>query len=144
MKHKLLYLFPLLIACTAGCSKKPAVVDYQLTVPTGNFTGLFTRYHLTVATGKIDTLYANILLNLDASGNFAVTGDTSIHAGSFGKYSLGTGDDLLFTDKTLPATGTPVKPHLSGDYLFTYGSGILNLQKDVGDSLSYQYSFTKN
>jgi len=144
MKYKLIYLFPLLIAFTAGCSKKAAVVNYQLPVPVGNFTGQFTRYHLTVATGKIDTLYANILLNLDASGSFAVTGDTTVHAGSFGKYSLGVNDDLSFTDKTLPVTGTPAKPHLNGNYMFTYNSGILLMQKDVGDSLSYQYNFTKN
>jgi hypothetical protein len=128
----------------AACTKKTEVVNNQLTLPVGNFTGTFTRLHLTHATGKIDTLNANILLNLSASGSYAVTGDTTIHAGSFGTYGFGYADDLVFTDKTLPPTGTPAKPHLSGDYQYSYNSGLLEMIKNVGDSLSYQYNFTKN
>jgi hypothetical protein len=134
----------MLLVCLAGCAKKPATVNYQQTLPVGTFTGVFIRLHLTHATGKIDTVNANLLLALDASGNFAVTGDTSLHAASMGKYGFGVNDDLIFTDKTLPTTGTPTKSHLSGDYQFTYNSGLLEMLKLVGDSLSYQYQFTKN
>jgi hypothetical protein len=146
MKRNLTYSIVLLLVClTVACSKKPDVVNYQLTVPVGAFTGKFARFHLTHATGKVDTIYANsLLLNLDVSGNFAVTGDTSIHAGSFGKYGLGVGDDLIFTDKTLPPTGTPAKLHLNGDYQYTYNSGILEMVRNVSDSLSYQYVFIHN
>ncbi|HEY4328042.1 MAG TPA: hypothetical protein VGN20_28920 [Mucilaginibacter sp.] len=146
MKRNLVYLLSLLTltAVVAGCAKKPATINYQQTLPVGNFTGKFVRLHLTHATGKIDTVNANLLLSLDASGNFVVTGDTSLHAGSMGKYGFGVTDDLIFTDKTLSATGTPTKSHLSGDYQFTYNSGLLEMLKLVSDSLSYQYQFTKN
>jgi hypothetical protein len=147
MKRNLTYSIVLLlmICIAAACTKKTDVVNYQLTVPTGSFTGKFIRLHLTHATNKVDTINANsLLLNLDASGNFTVTGDTSVHAGSFGKYGLGVGSDLVFTDKTFPTTGTPAKQHLNGDYLYTYNSGILEMLRNVSDSLSYQYIFTKN
>jgi hypothetical protein len=145
MKYKLLYLLPLLIACMTACKKTPVVKTPPLAVPVGNFTGQYTRLHLTVATGVIDTSYAQILLSIDSMGNYAVTGDTStLQAGSYGKCTLGYADDLLFTDKTLPAKGTPVKDHLSGTYQYTYGFGILTLQKAVSDSLLYEYNFTKN
>jgi hypothetical protein len=145
MKHKLLYLLPLLIACITACKKTTVVKTPPLSVPVGNFTGLYTRLHLTVKTGVVDTSYAQILLSIDSLGNYAVTGDTStLQAGSYGKCTLGYADNLSFIDKTLPAKGTPVKDHLSGDYFYTYSFGILLMQKTVGDSLFYQYNFTKN
>jgi hypothetical protein len=145
MKRNLVYLLPLLITCFAGCSKDPKTVNYQITPPVGNFSGTFQRWHLSHATGKTDTVTANLYLHLDAAGTFTVTGDTAtVHAGSFGTYGLGVGDDLVFKDKTLPPTGTPAKVHLSGSYVNSYSSGNLVLQKTIGDSLFYQYNLNMN
>jgi hypothetical protein len=144
MKLKFYYAIPLIVACLAGCSKDPVVATPQLSVPVGSFTGRFVRYHLTVATSKVDTVYANLLLSIDASGNYAVSGDTAkYHAGSLGTVALGANDDLVFTDKTLPPTGTPAKTHLSGTYNFTYNSGIFEMSR-LGDTISTQYQFIHN
>ena len=143
MKRPLIYFVPLLMVCLAGCLSKPAAV-IPTPHPKGSFSGKFWRFHFTKATSKIDTLIANITLVLDSAGNYSVGGDTtSVHAGSFGKWGLGVGDDLVFTDKTLPATGTPTKQHLDGDYLYSYDGSTLQLLKGIGDTLSYQYSFSK-
>jgi len=143
MKHSFTYIVLLVTICVAGCSKKTPVENIPLVTPTGTFGGFFRLVHTTVATGKNDTVKANLTLVLDAQGNFTVTGDTSsVHAGSFGKFSLGYSDDLSFTDKTNLAA-IPKKSHLNGDYKYKLEGAVLGLDKNVGDSLSYQYYFTK-
>jgi hypothetical protein len=146
MKRNFIYLLPLLMIFFAGCLSKPAaVVIPPVTVPVGSFTGVFKYYHITTKTGVTDSLTADITVTFDAQGNFTVGGDTTtVHAGSFGKCILGSADDLIFTDKTLPATGTPAKKHLDGDYLDSYNGTTLQMLKGVGDSLSYRYVFNKS
>src|ERR1700761_2160859 len=115
MKNKL-YLLPALLLFAASCSKSPAAINYQLTLPKGNYTGTFYRFHQNQTTLKADTTSASIMLTLNGT-NFTVTGDTSkLHAGSFGTYALGTGSFLTFKDKTEPTSGTPAKVHLNGNY----------------------------
>jgi len=143
MKRTLLYLTPLLVAYLAGCTKKTPVTNYQSPSFAGTYSAAFVRLHTNQTTGKSDTVTANLTLTMDAAGNFTVTGDTTQHAGSYGTYSLGYTDDLIFTDKTLPATGTPTKSHLSGDYLYTNATNALGLKKVVGDSILYTYYLTK-
>lgn len=144
MKRTLIYLLPLLMAFATGCLSKPdKVVIPPSRVPEGTFTGKFRRLHLTVKTHLIDTLNANLTITFDASGNYAVSGDTSIHAGCKGLCILGVGDDLVFTDKN-PSTTTQAKQHLNGDYLYTYDGSNLQLLRGVGDTLSYQYNFNKS
>jgi hypothetical protein len=142
MKRNFTYLLPILLACFAGCLSKPApVVIPPVTVPTGSYTGVFKYYHINTKTGVVDSLIAHLNLKFDASGNYSVSGDTTKHAGSLGKCVLGPTDDLIFTDKTFPATGTPGKMHLDGDYLDSYNGTDLQLLKGVGDSISYRYNF---
>jgi hypothetical protein len=143
MKRNLIYLLPLFILCMASCLSKPDKVAPTPAL-SGTFSGQFQRVHTSVSKGENDTLIANISLTL-TNGVFSVAGDTStVHAGSKGTYTLGVGDDYIFTDTTLPATGTPAKTHLSGDYKFQYNGTILGLDKNVGDTISYQYYLTKN
>ena len=143
MKRSSIYLLPLLLISLASCSKKTPVENIPLVTPTGTFGGYIQLVHTTVATGKNDTSTANLTLVLDNQGNYAVTGDTStLHAGSLGKFSLGYNDDLLFTDKTNLNAGNK-KVHLNGDYRYQYNGSVLQMDKNVGDSLSSQYYFTK-
>jgi hypothetical protein len=142
-KFHLLYLLPLLMA--AGCGKEKVVATPQIELPAGIFNGPFAKIHRNLTSGKSDTVVATIKLTTDASGNFAVTGDTSaVHAGSKGKFTLGYGQDLVFTDKTFSSTGTSTKAHLNGDYIFSFDGSSFQLVRGVGDTISYQYVLTKS
>jgi hypothetical protein len=147
MKRKFIYFLPLLLVVIymVSCSKETVQKTIPLVVPTGTFDGSFKLVHTTVSTGKNDTVGANLTMVTDAQGNFTITGDTSaVHAGSFGKFSLGVGSDLVFTDNTFPKAGIPTKSHLNGDYRYLYDGNTLGLDKNVGDSLSYQYFFVRS
>jgi hypothetical protein len=127
----------------ASCLSKVKTAVNPIILPKGTFVGQFAKLHRNITTGKSDTAYANLTLKMDSLGNYAISGDTAtVHAGSFGKFGLGVGNDMLFTDKTLPPTGTPAKTHLNGDYLYQYSNGVLEFVKGEGDTISYQYYFT--
>jgi hypothetical protein len=144
MKHSFTYILLLVTICLASCSKSTPVQTNPVPTPSGTFGGFFQLVHTTVKTGLNDTVSCNLTLLLDGQGNFTVTGDTSTyHAGSKGKFSLGIGDDLVFTDNTSNKL-FPKKAHLNGDYKYEYNGSVLGLDKNVGDSLSYQYYFTKS
>ena len=133
MKRTLLYLIPLLVAIIAGCTKSSPVTNIPAPTFNGSYSTKFIRLHQNLTTLKYDTVLATLSLTMDNSGNFAVAGDTTLHAGSHGTYALGYSDDLLFTDKTLLSTATPVKYHLDGDYKYVVtGSSTLSLQKKCG------------
>jgi hypothetical protein len=142
-KLNLLYLLPLLIAM--GCGKEKIASTPQIQLPAGIFNGPFAKIHRNLTSGKSDTVVATIKLTTDASGNFAVTGDTStVHAGSKGKFSLGYGQDLVFDDKTFSATSTSTKTHLNGDYIYSYDGSSFQMVRGVGDTISYQYILTQS
>jgi hypothetical protein len=142
-KLHLLCLLPLLMA--VGCGKEKVQATPQIQLPAGIFNGPFAKIHRNLTSGKSDTLVATIKLTTDATGNFAVTGDTStVHAGSKGKFVLGYGQDLVFDDKTFSATSTSTKAHLNGDYIFSYDGGTFELVQGIGDTISYQYILTKS
>src|ERR1700756_2572927 len=101
MKHKLLYLIPLVIIFLPGClGGKTAPTP----VLSGTFSGQFTLFHRHTTTSPFDTLKANITLNLASGGTYNVTGDTStVIAGSKGTYQVAlNGNFILFIDSTLP------------------------------------------
>lgn len=145
MKRTLLYLTPLLVIWLAACTKSVPVTNIPAPTFSGTYGTQFIRLHQNMTSGKIDTTLATISITMDKSGAFSVAGDTStVHAGSHGTYSLGVSDDLVFTDKTLPPTGTPVKYHLNGDYNYVVtGTSTISFQKNVGDSIIYRYDLTK-
>jgi hypothetical protein len=148
MKNQYLIKFPiliLLINLLVSCSLKNDVIAPPNT-PSGTFTGQFTYLHLHSATGKIDTLKANLQLTMDTKTGFKISGDTTtLHAGSYGSFIFGSGyTQIQFIDVTFPSTGKPTKIHLSGIYNYSYdGSSFKFLANGLLDTTSYRYNFTK-
>jgi len=142
MKRKLNYLFPILLLLgTAGCvktSNDPSTID----IPVGNFTGQFTRIHLNPNTNKLDTIKANITLNMGTATGYVVGGDTTNHAASYGSYVV-DGQNIAFSDHTLPSTTTittpPVKIHLNGIYQYQYAPPVLQIGVQ-NDTISFFYN----
>jgi hypothetical protein len=150
MKHKLLYLLPLLLALGTGCLKSS--MDNTLPpppAPSGTFKGQFRYIHRKTDKVPFDTLKANITLNMLTTNNtYTVTGDTAtVHAGSYGTFSR-MAPYLIFTDITNPATGTPLKKHLNGAYIYYYDGTTFQMQAYSSDpygsdTLRVQYDLKK-
>jgi len=144
MKHKLLYLFPFLLALTSGCfgSKNSTPIPS----PDGTFSGQFRLIQKHSKTGISDTATANIQLVLDLTTGYKVTGDTStLHAGSYGDYGVNSiYNTITFVDKTYPKTGIPTKTHLNGQYQYYYdGSTFQMVAFGALDTLILQYNLKK-
>lgn len=145
MKNKLAYLLFLLPVLIAGCSK-PAPIAPVFNAPLGAFTGQFVRLYKNTWRGGYDTLKANLQLDLSTNIGYTVKGDTTtIHAGSYGSFVVGTAN-ITFFDQTSFGAG-PTKTHLSGTYQYSYdGLNLLITGKAIsasGDSLFYNYKFKK-
>jgi len=144
MKHRLLYLFPILLVLLSSCfNNKTAAPASTTTVPSGTFTGQFRLLRFSKKTGAYDTLSANIMLTMETSTGYKVTGDTStIQAGSYGDYGISTlNSNIVFQDKTYP---TPTKTHLNGQYQYQYdGTTLQMVANSALDTLSLQYNLTK-
>ena len=140
MKKLLFYLLPLLVLLNTGCLKTTNDTTSVSNYPSGNFTGQFQRVHRNSTTLKYDTLTANLLLSLNPTKGFAITGDTStVHAGSYGAYAFST-TNAAFADYTFPKSGTLAKVHLEGTYLYSWdGTNLQFLQSN--DTLTYYYNF---
>jgi hypothetical protein len=143
MKHKLLFLLPLL-AFTTACMKSNKTTPPVVT-PSGAFVGQFRLLHKKAGHVSYDTLKANITVTMQTPDNtYAVTGDTStLHAGSNGSFSLNA-SYISFVDKTYPTTGIPTKTHLSGSYLYYYDGSILQMLAFSSDTLSLQYDLKRS
>ena len=141
MKYKLFYVLLFLTLLATGCGKDLNTIP-TISAPDGNYSGQFRLIHK--KSGKADTLKANITLTLkNSDGTFSVTGDTlTVHAGSHGTYGLNS-SYFNFLDKTNPTTGTPVKVHLNGPYLYAYDGSVLQMLFFNSDTLSYQYDLKK-
>ena|ERR1700744_2973257 len=150
MKRKIYYLFllPLSLLAMTGCLKTNTTPN-NVILPVGTFAGTFTRIHLSLQTGKLDTIKANIILTMAAATGYAVSGDTTHHAASHGGYSV-DGQYIAFSDQTLPPPGSvanapiPVKTHLNGLYQYTYstptgGAGASLQIVFTGDTVAYSY-----
>ena len=142
MKHRLLYLLLSLMALNLGCKKLTYVPPPAQ--PVGTFSGKFAYLHRNIDNLPYDTLQANVTLKLTSTdGTFKVTGDTStVHAGSFGTYAISS-STFVFTDKTMPPVGTPVKKHLSGVYNYSYDGYSLKILAYSSDTLRYEYDLSK-
>lgn len=146
MKHKLVYLAPVLILFAAGClSNKVSPVP---TLPAGTYTGQFRLFHRHATTSPFDTLKANITLTLSntPANSFSLSGDTAtVIAGSKGTYQLASnGNFILFIDSTIPTTGTSSKAHLNGEYIYSYNGSALQMIASSADTLQVQYDLKKN
>jgi hypothetical protein len=144
MKKTLFYL-PLMVL-TFGCA--PKMKDaIQGIAPEGTFTGQFKLYHLNEKTGVVDTPVKanNLVLNMEAATGFKVTGDTTLHAGSYGGFVVSEStNQVQFNDKTFPTTGTPAKVHLAGIYQYQFdGTSLVMITYGALDTLEYYYKMTK-
>jgi len=141
MKHKLLYFLLSLMILGTACVKSVPPTPVQ--IPAGTFTGQFRLLYRKTGATAIDTTQLatiNISLN-DLTKAYAVTGDTSVHAGSFGTYAIAP-PYILFTDKTYPTTGTPTKTHLNGTYEYYYDGSTLQMLAG-SDTTNFQYDLKK-
>ena len=143
MKSNLLYPLLVIVVFASGCfgNKNSAPAP---AIPSGNFTGQFRRVHTSPRNGAMDTLKANLMLSLNVTTGFAVTGDTAtVHAGSHGSYAIGS-SYIEFSDVTFPPTGTPTKIHLSGVYQYYYDGTVFQMvANSYLDTISYQYDMKK-
>ena len=140
MKKNLLGLLAILLVTVAGCAKKE---ETPVVIPQGTFSGSFTRLHYSVATKKMDTLKANLVIKFSTTTGYAVLSDTSVvHAGSKGGYTV---DQLYinFGDNTIPAGPIPTtgKVHLAGVYEYYYQGTSLKFGR-ANDTLGYYYDLT--
>lgn len=144
MKHKLLYLIPIVALLMVGCFKKPAVNTTASTV-SGTFTGTFRLLHRSNDKLPFDTTGCNVVVTINPSGNtYTVTGDTTtVHAGSHGTYSL-SAPYIDFVDATYPLTGIPSKTHLNGVYEYYYDGTTFQMLAYSTDTLSLQYDLKKS
>jgi hypothetical protein len=140
MKKNLLGLLVILLITVAGCVKKE---ETPVEIPQGTFAGSFTRLHYSVATNKMDTLKANLVIKFSTTTGYAVLSDTSVvHAGSKGGYSVDP-YYIEFGNTTIPAGPVPTtgKVHLAGIYEYVYTANSLKFAKS-NDTLGYYYDLT--
>lgn len=145
MKSKLLSLLLSVTILASGCFGNKTSSPTPTTYPSGTFAGQFSLIHTNTKTGVHDTSKANIILTMNTSTGFAVTGDTStVQAGSHGPYAINA-TYVDFQDATYPKTGTPIKTHLNGDYEYYYdGSSVLQLlAASPLDTVVLQYDLKK-
>lgn len=137
-----IYLLLVLVAAAAGCTK---IHDNQPAVPlpVGEFTGKFLHIHKNITTSKLDTITVNLNLSLSATTGFAITGDTTLHAGSHGAYGVNN-YYIQFIDETYSPSKPFTKYHLQGVYNYLYDGTKLNINVSYADTLSLQYMFKKN
>ncbi|MDB5009111.1 MAG: hypothetical protein JWQ84_870 [Mucilaginibacter sp.] len=142
MKPQLLYFSLLIVVFASGCIGNKNSAPAPL-IPSGTFAGQFRRVHLNQTTGKRDTLSANIILTMNTTTGYAVTGDTTkLHAGSHGAYAIAS-SYIQFNDLTYSASAPQTKIHLVGTYQYYYDGTIFQMAGNSAlDTLSYQYDLT--
>ncbi|RZA03555.1 MAG: hypothetical protein EOP47_02390 [Sphingobacteriaceae bacterium] len=141
MKKNLFGLLIILSVIVVGCAKEQEV---PLEIPTGKFSGSFTRLHLDTKTLKIDTLKADLVITFSATTGYAVLSDTTtVHAGSKGGYIV---DPLYiqFGDNTIPPGPIPTtgKTRLAGIYQYYYKDNVFKLAKS-NDTLDFYYDLIR-
>lgn len=143
---KIFYLFPLLLLSASGCLKNSEPAPASTGGPVGTFAGLFMYLHKHAKTGVIDTVKANVILSMQPTVGFKVTGDTStVHAGSYGTCIVNSTYNVInFNDSTYPATGTPTKIHLNGLYQYAYDGSVFQLiAQSTSDTVAYLYNLKR-
>ncbi|WP_143014048.1 hypothetical protein [Mucilaginibacter pineti] len=142
MKRNLFYLLPLLLTLGVACSPKsdPVVIPN----PTGAFTGTFKLITKKTTGTGYDTAKSNIVLTTTSSAHYAVTGDTTKHAGSKGLY-IYDGNFIQFRDSTYKV-GVQTKTHLAGVYQYLYDGVNFKMiagNKNVSPDTIYRYDLLK-
>ena len=144
MKYTLLCLFAFSLLLETSCQKILQAPPQPPLI--GVFSGQFLFVHRRLTVLPYDTVKANVVLTLQGtpSNTFAVTGDTTQHAGSHGSFTLFSGV-IFFNDVTYPQNGTkPAKLHLSGSYEYYYDGTNLQMLGASADTAVFEYVLKKN
>ena len=144
MKHKLLYLLLALIILGTACVKSVPVTPVQIPA-----RRVYRAIQIVIQrkTGSnrdryaCSSKYLTVSLN-DLTKAYTLTGDTSMHAASFGTYATAA-PYILFTDKTYPTTGTPTKTHLNGTYEYYYDGTTFQMLSGT-DTTNFQYDLKRS
>ena len=142
MKHKLLFLIPLLFAVMLlGCLKSnPAPQPPALT---GKFAGEFRYLHRSTNKTHFDTTKTNVTVNMNADGTYSVTSDTTVHADSHGTFTYGA-PYIDFKDQTaLANTNALPTNRLNGYYIYYYDGTAFQMLAYSVDTLSLQYDLKR-
>ena len=133
MKRILIFLSPFILMLGYGCLKgnNDNTATYA---PIGTFSGQFTRIHYSNTKKLYDTVKANLILVMDLTTGYSITGDTTRHAGSYGGFATST-TNITFYDNN---TSNSAKTHLNGTYSYTYDNVNLQIQAS-SDTLKYLY-----
>jgi len=143
---KIFYLFPLLMALASGCQKSSMPVAANTGGPVGTFAGPFMYLHKHIKTGVIDTVKVNVILTMQPTVGYKVTGDTAtVHAGSYVTCIVNSTYNVInFNDVTYPATGAPTKTHLNGVYQYAYdGTNFQLAVQNAPDTIALLYNLKR-
>lgn len=144
MKHKLLYLFLLLVIVATGCIKS-SPKNQPAPTPSGTFTGEFKVLHRHTNKTTWDSVKTNITVKFNTPGfTYAVSGlDTStLHAASQGTFGV-SAPYIYFTDANATAAGTEKMWHLNGYYLYNFDGTNLIMYVSSVDTLVAGYNLKK-
>jgi len=142
MKHKLLYLFLLLVIVATGCIKS-SPKNQPAPTPSGTFKGEFKVIHRHTSTANWDSVKTNITVQFNTPGfTYLVSGlDTStLHATSQGTFGV-SAPYIHFTDAN--TTGTAKTWHLNGYYIYNYDGTNLIMYVSSADTLVAGYNLKK-
>ena len=142
MKHKLLYLFLLLVIVTTACIKSTPQ-NQPAPTPSGTFTGEFKvlRRH----TDKLpwDSVKTTLTVQFNTPAyTYTVSGlDTStLHVASNGTFGI-SAPYIYFTDQL--ANSSPTRWHLNGYYNYNYDGTTLIMVVSSSDTLVAGYNLKK-
>lgn len=129
----------------AGCAKTQGPFVNTPVLSSGSFSGQFKLYHVNANSKTVRIDSCNLSLTMELATGYQVTCDTTLHAASYGQYQVQTtASQVIFIDKTYPASGTPTKVHLSGTYNYQYDGSTLQLVAyGPMDTLQYFYNLTR-
>jgi hypothetical protein len=144
MKKQLLYIFLGITILSAGCIKNTNDSN-PVAPPQGKFAGKFFRIHRSLNSFVNDTVKIDVTMEM-VNDTFKFTGDTSKHAGSYGKFNYNQ-SYIEWVDNTVPAgvnSTTLPKPHLNGLYPYLYDGITFKFgASSVPDTLTYYYELKK-
>jgi hypothetical protein len=146
MKRNIFFLLIPIAGFLTSCNTNNNVVPNTPVPVSGTYTGQFKLYHVNPKTNAVRVDSANLNLTMETATGYKVTGDTTtLHAGSYGSYEVSSmASQIIFADKTFPASGSPLKVHLSGVYTYEYdGSTLQLITYGPQDTLQYFYKFTR-
>ena len=142
MKHKILYLFLLLVVVAAGCIKSTPK-NQPAPTPSGTFTGEFKVLHRHTDKVPYDSVKTSLTVQFNTPAyTYAVSGvDTStLHVASHGTFGI-SAPYIYFND--VATSVVPTQWHLTGYYLYNFDGTNLVMYVASSDTLVAGYSLKK-